>query len=259
MVKRFFSSILAVLFLCGAGGAFADDSFPLRAKFSTTVPISLEDLGKEYDGVKIVDVRSKFEFNTIHINKAVLVPVSKDSFLEDLAEVRDKTGAEKLVFYCNGHTCAKSYEAAEKAMADGFTNVFVFDAGIFDWTNAQPDKTTLLGTTPTDPAKIIPKSELEAALLSYNDFAAKAASPDALVIDVRDASQREVNPPLAQISNIPLDRLVKTLGDGEYKDKVLLIYDAVGKQVEWLQYYLKEKGYSKFYFLKDGVKGLEKK
>ena len=45
------------------------------------------------------------------------------------------------------------------------------------------------------------------------------------------------------------------LQKGELKDKTLLITDAVGKQVQWLQYYLDEGGYQNYFFLHKGVLG----
>lgn len=37
------------------------------------------------------------------------------------------------------------------------------------------------------------------------------------------------------------------------QDKDLLIFDQVGKQVQWLEYYLMEYGYKNYWFLKDGA------
>ena len=54
---------------------------------------------------------------------------------------------------------------------------------------------------------------------------------------------------------MPMDRLVKLLKKGEFKDKQMLIFDAVGKQVRWLQYHLEDNGYSNYYFLNKGVLG----
>ena len=53
---------------------------------------------------------------------------------------------------------------------------------------------------------------------------------------------------------IPLDKLIKNIIDKErMKDKQLLIFDQVGKQVAWLMYYLEDKGYKDYYFLKGGA------
>ena len=38
-------------------------------------------------------------------------------------------------------------------------------------------------------------------------------------------------------------------------DKQLLIFDAVGKQVRWLQYHLEANGYNNYSFMEKGVLG----
>ena len=47
--------------------------------------------------------------------------------------------------------------------------------------------------------------------------------------------------------------MVELINKGEFKEKQLLILDAVGKQVEWLQYYLEGKGYTNYLFLDKGM------
>jgi rhodanese-related sulfurtransferase len=41
-----------------------------------------------------------------------------------------------LVFYCMSERCSAAPTAAERALAAGYTNVFVLDAGIKGWTEA---------------------------------------------------------------------------------------------------------------------------
>ena len=55
------------------------------------------------------------------------------------------------------------------------------------------------------------------------------------------------------LRNIPSDRFVELLAAGEFKGKPLLVLDAVGKQVEWIQYYLEQYGYTGYYFMDKGV------
>jgi rhodanese-related sulfurtransferase len=119
----------------------------------------------------------------------------------------------------------------------------------------------LLGNTPVDPGKLISKDALNAKKLDWTAFSAKAAEKGAMVVDIRDPFQRAKDASLDQnksvnlkgVRNIPLDRLTKLLEKGEFKNKQLLIFDAVGKQVRWLQYYLEEGGYTNYAFLAKGV------
>jgi len=235
--------------------AQADDDFPLRAKYPDVQVISVEDLAKDFEQIIVVDVRSKMEFDVAHVNGAKHITLAKASFANDLEAVRSKTDSQPMAFYCNGHTCAKSYKAYKKASEAGFTNILAYDAGIFDWIKAQPQKATLMGATPASADKIIPKSELKKHFLGFNDFKAKAETAGTMVIDIREPFQREEKLEINGLRNIPLDRLLGLLKKKQFQDKHLMIFDAVGKQVRWLQYHLEENGYTDYTFLKNGVKG----
>ena len=167
-MKRLITISIALLFtLSGLGTAVAaDDDFPLRAKYPEVKVISTEDMVARYDDTIIVDVRSTMEFDVAHVAKAAHVSVSKATFSSDLEKVRSKNGTTPVAFYCNGHTCAKSYKAAKKAQEAGFANVYAYDAGIFDWIMAQPEMATLMGKTPASKESIIPKSELKKRIIS---------------------------------------------------------------------------------------------
>ena len=252
-LKTFFLiSLVAVLSV--STWSFAQEGYPLRAKFPQVKYITTEALNKDYQKAIIVDVRSKIEFDVIHVNKAVHEPITTALFVKNLEKIREKTGATPIAFYCNGHTCAKSYEAAEMALKAGFHNVYAYDAGIHDWAKAYPDKTTLMGKTPAPVDKLISKEMFEKRSISFTDFKKKAASADAMVIDAREPFQRKEIPQLpGTLRNVPSDRLVELIKKGEFKGNQLLILDAVGKQVEWIQYYLEAGGYDNYYFLKKGV------
>ncbi len=233
---------------------YAEEGYPLRAKFPQVKIITTETLSKDYQKIIIVDVRSKIEFDVIHVNKAVHEPITTALFVKNLEKIREKTGASPVAFYCNGHTCAKSYEAAEMAMKAGFQNVYAYDGGIPDWVKAHPEKTTLMGKSPAPVDKLISKETFEKRTLSFAEFKKRAASPDAMIIDAREPFQRKEIPQLpGTLRNVPSDRLVELIKKGDFKGNQLLILDAVGKQVEWIQYYLEAGRYTNYYFLKKGV------
>jgi rhodanese-related sulfurtransferase len=261
MKNLIYSAAISMALIFTVGTAIADSEFPLREKYPNVKPITLEQLNQDYDSTIIVDVRSKEEFDVIHINKALNLPVTKGDFLSSLEKTRAKDGTTDIAFYCNGHTCAKSYKAAKKALGANFENIYCFDAGIFEWTTAYPDKSALLGQTPVSTDKLISKDDLNAHKIGFADFKAKASAKNAMVIDLRDPFQRAKDSSLPQnknvdmkgIRNIPMDRLVTLIKKGEFKNKQLLIFDAVGKQVRWLQYHLEEGGYSDYFFMAKGV------
>ncbi len=256
------AAVTLALLLC-AGNLLASPEFPLRATYPDVKTVSLQQLAERYDEFEIVDVRSKMEFDVIHIAKARHIQVTKSDFLEKIEELRARDGVAPIAFYCNGHTCAKSYKAAEQAAAAGFRNVFCFDAGIFEWVDRHPEKGTLLGQTPADKSRLISKGDLEKRMIPFARFREKALEPDTVVIDTRDPFQRARAADLPQnrmvalegVRNIPMDRMLTLLKNGEFRDKQLLIFDAVGKQVRWLQYHLEANGYSNYSFMAKGVLG----
>ncbi len=250
------AAIMAVcVMLLAPVKATAADDFPIRAKFPKVPYITLEQLRAEYDKIIIIDVRSTFEYNVIHTNKAKHVSVTKTTFLEDLAAVRGKEDTTPMTFYYNGHKCEKSYDATQKALDAGFKNVTVFDSGIFDWANAYPELTTLMGKTPADKTVIIPQEEFNKRFLPYEEIKAKASDINSVVIDIREPLQRELIPNIPSLRSIPLDRLLPLLQKGEFKNNNLYFIDAVGKQVEWLQYHLEANGYKNYNFSQGGVTG----
>ncbi|NOX91461.1 MAG: sulfurtransferase [Gammaproteobacteria bacterium] len=243
--------------------AFANDEFPGRVKYKTIPYIELEDLYRKINDVVVVDARSKLEFETLRIRTAVNIPVAGENFEAKVAELRATTN-KAIVFYCNGHTCMKSYIATKRALDANISDVLAFDAGIFDWTKAHPDQATLLGSSPVNLAHLIPKSTFKKRLLSPNDFSDRATidRQKYMIIDVRDKFQRAgvgFYPGIERWASLDqqkkLDRYVKK---ALRQNRTLLIYDEVGKQVRWLQYALEKAGAKKYYFMKKGAKGYYK-
>lgn len=256
-MKKQFYMLLVLLILVVTRTFAATDEFPLRKEYPGVPTISLEELRAQYNDVFIVDVRSAFEFDVIHILKAVNILVSNKAFAKNIEAIRPKEGAQKIVFYCNGFHCAKSYDATQEAIKAGFKNVFVFDAGIFDWAKDQPDKAVLLGKSPVDPAKLISKEALKAKMISYAQLKEKEGK--VAIIDIRDSVQRDFIPKITGLRHIPLDRLKTLLAEGKFKAEEVVFIDAVGKQVNWLQYYLQYHGYEKYSFLENGMEAFAKK
>ncbi len=232
----------------------AEDEFPLRALYPKVAPIELEALYMKQDKVVIFDVRSSYEFETLHIKGAQHLALNDHEFVAKLKSLRNDD-KRPFVFYCNGHTCKKSYKAASKAMKGGIDNTYTFDAGIFSWTKAHPDQAVLLGKSPVDPNALISKKKLEAHMLKPEEFGIRVGN-DTIVLDIRDVGQTStINLfPMHQHS-VPLDnkKLETYVKQARATGKTLMIYDAVGKQVRWLQYYLESARVPKYYFMKGGA------
>jgi predicted sulfurtransferase len=126
-----------------------------------------------------------------------------------------------------------------------------------DWARKHPQLAELLGKSPVDPNKLIGKKEFKAHLLSPDAYGEKVASSSAIVLDVRDRFQREgLSLFVGRERRAYLDdkrRLDDYIQKAKRENKTLMVHDAAGKQVQWLQYYLKDKGLDNYYFMEGGV------
>lgn len=255
---RFWAGVFFLLFTyCASANTpapAAEDPFPLRARYLDVPVILTAELDKRYSEVVIVDVRTQYEYDTLRIKDARLIPLTSKDFVEQVRKLRAET-TKAIVFYCNGKTCHKSYDAVLKARSVRVHDAFSYDAGIADWANAHPEKTTLLGKSPIKVEDLISKDRFKSRLLEPQGFEAKMGAT-AIVLDVRDRAQRdsplfpfnEQRATLAETAKI--DAIID---QAKREKKALLIYDAVGKQVEWFQYYLESKQVSDYYFMKGGA------
>lgn len=248
--------MLTLTLICSASMAMASD-FPGRDKFPGVPYIESADLYTAYkagDAI-IIDVRSTIEYDVIHPMNSLHIPISKMDFEKMVTTVREENPGKKLAFYCNGTTCLKSYHATQRAKEAGIDNVFAYDGGIPEWVTLYPGDTLLLGEVVSDPEKqIIPESEFKKKVMAYEDFKA-ASAKGGIIVDVRDIIQRtEDLPGLGNTLKIPLDNFIPNFVEKKKnQDKPLYIFDQVGKQVQWLEYYLVKNGYQSYTFLKGGA------
>jgi rhodanese-related sulfurtransferase len=258
MSSRLAFLALVIGLVAGPAGSAENSDFPARKDYLDTQPINMEELVEKYVAgtVVLVDVRSKIEYDVIHPVDAVHIPISNVSFVADVGALAEKNPGKSLAFYCNGVTCLKSYEAARKAASAGHKYCRVYDGGIPEWATKQPEKTLLLGKLIENPqTQLISKDDFHRRCLEFEAFKSEASRPSAVVMDVRDNIQSSGSlPGLENALRIPLDRLIPNVVESKkHQDKTLLIFDQVGKQVEWLQYYLVEHGYKNYYFLSGGA------
>lgn len=232
-----------------------EQSFPGRSVYSHVPYISADELFNKREDVIIVDVRSKLEHQTLRIKGALHIPVASAGFASKLRELRETT-AKSIAFYCNGQTCFKSYEATDKAMAENISNVYAFDAGVFVWARAHPEQAVLLGQSPVNPRDLISKKELRKRLLEPGQFKKRMGS-SIIVVDVRNHTQHGENGPLSANEKLAIlngnGALDASINEAKKKRVPLLVYDATGKQVRWIQYYIEKKGLKNYYFLKGGA------
>jgi rhodanese-related sulfurtransferase len=245
--------LIAGLILSAA--AHAQEEFPGRALFIGVNPIEVEELHAKLDDVHVVDVRSRYEYDTLHIEGAHHIALYDSDFV-DRVESLQLRDYKPLVFYCNGRKCYKSYKADEKARNAGLENTRVFDPGIFEWAEAHPEAAVLLGQSPVPPGSLISSADLDSHMLSPTEFIERVED-QTLVLDIRGPLQRGLVGVFILDTNISMDdrdKLVEFLGRVKTAKKPLFVYDMTGKQVRWFQYFLEQQKVPEYYFMKGGMK-----
>ncbi len=260
-MKKLVKFLISGLMLISSATALANTDFPGRAEFPTVQTIEKNELLSRFNDVVIVDTRSKYEFETLRIKGAINIPVSSKRFKKEVIQLTNQT-AKPIVFYCNGRSCYKSYKAVKKAKRAGIKNVIAYDAGMFEWAKAYPQKAALLGKSPINPASIISSEKYKKHLVSPNSFGKTAFSDKsrALILDIRDSEQRAAGIGLflgkehwASIENP--NRISDYIKKAQANKQPIYIYDEVGKQVRWLQYALEDLNVKNYYFMDKGARG----
>ncbi len=227
---------------------------PLRATYPHVATIDIEELYTQLDDVVVVDVRSTLEYDTLHIKGALHISISNAGFIPRVKSLRTATD-KVIVFYCNGVTCRKSYQATEKAAVHGVSRVKAYDEGIFAWARKFPQQSVLLGKHPMNPNRLISNEDFSKHLLSPATFVTMLSADATMAFDIRDSFQRNEKMILTEVTRPVTFSNLSYLLANYPKDKPLYIYDAVGKQVRWAQYRLEDVGHQNYYFMEGGVKG----
>ncbi len=247
-----------LVFMCGIATA-DENAFPLRSNYSVLSFISGEELNTNFDRAIIIDSRNRKEFEVIRIEGAHNLPADVMSEAE-LSKLRGKQGTELLVFYCNGVYCPKSYKAGQKAVSWGFSNVRVYDSGIFAWAKTYPDHVLAFGEkkSPGDLSTFLEiEDKFEKSRIDPKVFIEKVESGKYKVIDIRDTPERGDNElRLPRVLVLSFDNFVDLLSKKSMAipGNHLLIIDNVGRQVRWLMYYLEMAGIRDYYFLRGGMR-----
>lgn len=229
---------------------------PLRATYPHVATIDIEDLYTQLNDVVVVDVRSVVEYDTLHIKGALHIAISNAGFIPQVKSLRSATD-KTIVFYCNGVTCQKSYQATEKATDSGILGIKAYDEGIFAWAKKYPEHSVLLGKSPINPERLISNEDFSKHLLSPAMFVERLTADAATAFDIRDSFQRAGKKILPEVTRPVTFSNLSYLLVNYPKDRPLYIYDAVGKQVRWAQYKLEDVGLQNYYFMEGGVKGYE--
>jgi adenylyltransferase/sulfurtransferase len=89
-------------------------------------PQELKEMLMNEEGIKLIDVREKWEHNIARINGSELVPIS--TFTE---HYKDLDIDKKIVVFC--HHGSRSYSVCQFMIQNGFKYVYNLEGGINDW------------------------------------------------------------------------------------------------------------------------------
>ncbi|MDH5425672.1 MAG: rhodanese-like domain-containing protein [Gammaproteobacteria bacterium] len=235
----------------------ANSEFPNRKIFPELDYITVYDLKKIYSNVIIVDVRSPYEYQTIHIKNALNISRGKPNFVENMRALRQQNVNKQIVLYCNGRTCEQSYLAGLKCKEHHIENILVYDGGVFEFAKNNPDLAVLVGKPMDSADKLISKEKFQDHVISATRFSEMLHADNTVTIDIRDRLQRQgVSLFIGKEMALPINdhlTLENMLKRAAGENKTLLIYDDAGKQVRWLQYYLEDNNISAYYFMEGGA------
>lgn len=165
----------------------------------------------------LIDARNPEEYQEAHIPGAINIIQNK---FEDFIGLLPADRATQIIYYCNGVKCGKSKKAAEKTMALGYTNVWVYAEGMPVWEELGysfykgGEYEKRIETTKLSPA------ELNKIMIE---------SPETItVVDVRDPeefSQGHIPGAL----NLPLKTLATSSGVLDKKKKIVVYCNSGGR------------------------------
>jgi rhodanese-related sulfurtransferase len=221
--------------------------------------IEMDDLVKKLDDYTIIDLRPSFSYDVLHIKGAHSISFSttQNEFVSEVKKLVQET-KKPVVFYCNFKLCVMAFKAAVYMKNAGMSNVLVFDTGIMPMAKEHPTDCVLEGKPMKSASQMITKAEFDSHLLSPDKIMGLVNSdPNAAIIDIREKWQRagiswfqmrDVNIPYSDAPALQ-SSILKAKDQG----RTLYFLDVKGKQVIWLQYWLKSHDVKNYWFVKGGA------
>ncbi|MEX2054403.1 MAG: rhodanese-like domain-containing protein [Candidatus Colwellbacteria bacterium] len=83
----------------------------------------------------LIDVLGSKSYEDKHLPGAINIPSDTKSFIKEVEKVVLEKNA-LVVVYCSSFDCQASPKAADKLAKTGYVNVYDFDGGLADWSDA---------------------------------------------------------------------------------------------------------------------------
>ena len=186
--------------------------FPEWAAKGMTVSVSTAQVKKLLDEkakVVLVDARPARVFAKGSIPTAISIP---DSQFQQNVALLPADKSTPLIFFCGGLQCVLSDQAADKAVALGYTNVKTYPEGEPEWTKVfgNAGATTVAVAAPAPAAKsvagIVPGKEKGSISVASFERIMKDQRDAIVVVDVRSPKEFAAGTMKGAI-NIPIDDL----------------------------------------------------
>lgn len=239
-----------------AGPVLGQERLAAGLFFPSVRTLATRELKSRFQDVLFVDVRSRFEFDVVHITGSVSVPWTgnDDEFARLAGASQDKT----LVLVGGDSGDTRPFRIALSPLFQGAARPRVYEAGVLAWIDACPEKTVFMGSLPADPGRVLPDQVHGKRLLDAEAFIRAAAGPGVLVIDVRNSFQpaRALHFGSTVVQRISMEAFLEAAGCRIWSEKKLLVIDDDGSRLLWLHWFLQAGGYIDLGFLKGGAASL---
>lgn len=197
----------------------------------------------------VVDVRSRYEYDLMHIQDAISIPASDSDFSQRIGSLA-RTSKYPIVLYANDRSDKKAHYAARELLKTGLKTIHVLDAGMSFWDKTYPQ--TISYSRSMQPR--ILDTEIAQHTLHITSFNQQYSRLEGQLVDISDYSQSSF--PGKNTLKLSLDdnrKFKRIIANAVKNEQALFFADDTGLQYQWLIYSLKAAGLQQYYFLEGGV------
>ena len=175
-------------------------------------------------GAVIVDARPARKFKKAHVPTAI--NISDREFDDKLGMLPADKGTE-LIYYCGGYKCPLSTKSAAKAVAKGYTNVKLFQAGYPAWKEAYGAEAAKSAETASSAPKVETGDEPGIITIASFNKLMRDNTDDFYWYDVRDPEEVEADGTYAKAVVMAVDEVEDGM-DELPSDKPIVFFCSTG-------------------------------
>jgi len=271
-MRTVLTAIIAIFLLSSVVSVTANDEinkFPKRKYYPQLNYIDTEELAKglSQNQYNVIDVRDDTSFKALHIKDSNNIFIKSPTFEQEILDLAAQD-IRPMVIYCNGISCGKSYVASAK-MIQLFNrkninrDVLTYDAGINAIAHAHKELVLKDGKAISSENQLIATDKIKQHTLTPHEFESYLSDNDAsgiVLLDIRDKSEKIIYKLFLTYrqKNITLsnkDKLIAFLNKVKQDNKMLMVYDASGRQINGLYELLAITGISNWHYMEGGEYG----